>query len=95
VSTTPDFRPEVIPQAGNEIVIELSDEHVDSLGRRQFTAHWLGYGPRARGFDYGHRGQVFYARVDEYSACRTDRGYIVRVVGPFPRPVTSTRRSSR
>jgi hypothetical protein len=88
----PDFREEVIPTQGNETIVELSDQHVDSFGRRQFTAHWLGFGPRAVGFGYGHRGQVFNTRLGEFIRRHVARGESVRVVGPFPKPAPQQRK---
>lgn len=90
-----NFHPDTIPTREGEVIIELRDEHVDSFSRRMFFAHWLGWGPRAVGFDYGHRAQVFYTRVDEFTRRHTERDETVRVVGPFPQSAPQpTRRSS-
>lgn len=89
-----EFPPEVIPTHEGETVIELFDEHVDDFGRRRFTAHWLGWGPRAVGFDFGHRGQCFNTSVAEFTRSTMARDKTVRVVGPFPKPAPNSRRKS-
>ena len=79
------FPAEVVPTRDDEWIIEVSDDRVDSLNRRQFTAHWLGDGvaPSGYGFEYGHRAQVFHTDLDVFIARHIEQGHDVCVIGPL------------
>lgn len=66
--------------ADDEVIIEVTG-HVDSLGRRQFTAYWVADNVGAHCNERGVRGQNFHAEVAEHAARWQACGLRVTVVG--------------